>query len=652
MKQWIRDWGVRRKLSWIVVATSAAALLTSCVIFLWLERKARFAEVERELEVLAEIFAYGSAGALEFQDRAGAEQILAGLGAEPNLLCGALFDQRGERFASYHSPGVRSTECLRSLGRGGVEFLSGRAQVAHEVQLEGHVLGTFVAVLSLDGAMERQRSAAIVVVGVLLICGLLAFLIASHSISAVTHPILELAALAEGVTATQDYSQRTLLESGDEVGVLAAALNQMLARIEGDRDLYAQRERLREINSMLANEKERALAAVRAKSEFLANMSHEIRTPMTAILGYVDLLRNGEIDESEMQRVLAIIHRNGHHLIAVINDILDISKLDSGQLTVESIECELSEILGDVGALMRERASEKRIGFSIDYDTRIPCQVQSDPTRLRQVLLNLVSNAIKFTSAGFVRVSVGVKSSQELSSAALLYIRVEDTGTGIPEDKHQLIFQAFAQADTSMTRRYGGTGLGLSISSTLARLLGGALEIERSRPGEGSVFVLKLPLPEATPQSEWIEPGRQVDSEAGDQRRPQTAECPEDLHGRILLAEDSIDNQRLVRLILRRAGLSLDIAENGRVAVELAHAARDSGFPYDLILMDMQMPELDGYSATAQLRREGHTETIVAFTAHAMVGERERCLSAGCDDFVTKPIDRAGLLRTIQGYLK
>jgi CheY-like chemotaxis protein len=373
-------------------------------------------------------------------------------------------------------------------------------------------------------------------------------------------------------------------------------------------------------------------------------MSHEIRTPMTAILGYVDLLRSEEVDPAEGRQMLGVIQRNGKHLISVINDILDLSKLESGKLTIEWLDCALEEILGDVVLLMRERAVEKGIGFQVATRSTIPERVRTDPTRLRQILLNLLSNAIKFTAHGSVQLTVESVQEQEKH---FLRFEIRDSGIGIPSDKHEAVFQAFSQADTSTTRRFGGSGLGLCISLRLANLLGGRLELVHSAPGVGTTFAVLVSVGElqAAPAAAAKDSVRTV--EARDAERP----LPTRLEGRVLVADDSVDNQRLIRTILARLGLQVEIADNGRIAVEMAQAALDAGSRYDLILMDMQMPEMDGYEATRRLRQSEHAEPIVAITAHAMTGERERCIDSGCDDYVSKPIDRAQLLRMLERYL-
>jgi signal transduction histidine kinase/CheY-like chemotaxis protein len=643
----IRRSSFRRKIAGVTVGAGLLSLMLSCGAFILIDRTAQLRAIQDNLRTLAAIFAYGTAAAVEFSDQKGANDILDGLQAAPEISWAVVFDREGHPFASYRAPGVPVAPLPEIAPQDGVELRGNAAVIARGIELDRERIGTFVAEFSLQTVQQNLVTKAGIVLIVLAACGLLAMLIASRFINAVIRPILDLAALASTVTTTQDYSRRAIKYDDDEVGGLADALNAMLARIESDKDLYAQREKLKKINEALEIEKERALAAVRAKSEFLTNMSHEIRTPMTAILGYVDLLRNEEVDASEGKQMLGVIQRNGKHLISVINDILDLSKLESGKVSIEWLDCALAEVLGDVTMLMRERAVEKRIAFEVTTRGPLPERVRTDPTRLRQILLNLLSNAIKFTAEGSVHLTL--ESIQEQGKAVLRF-EIRDTGIGIPPDKHQAVFQAFGQADTSTTRRFGGTGLGLSISMRLSQLLGGRLELVHSAPGAGTTFELYVPsgveLLQADAAAPAAEPVRAVEVRATSERA-----LPTRLQGRVLVADDSLDNQRLIRTILVRLGLQVEIADNGRIAVEMAQAALDSGSRYDLILMDMQMPEMDGYEATRRLRELEHAEPIVAITAHAMTGERERCINSGCDDYVSKPIDRAQLLRMLERYL-
>ncbi|MFQ5423429.1 MAG: PAS domain S-box protein, partial [Phycisphaerae bacterium] len=388
-------------------------------------------------------------------------------------------------------------------------------------------------------------------------------------------------------------------------------------------------------------------AANQAKSDFLANMSHEIRTPMTAILGFAENMLDPDQSESERLNCVHTIRRNGEYLIGLINDILDLSKVEAGKMTVERTACQPCRIIAEAASLMRVRADAKGLQFHIEYLGAIPETIQSDPTRLRQILINLVGNAIKFTEAGAVRL---VTRFVERDHAPSLQFDVVDTGRGMTDEQAARLFQPFMQADNSTTRKFGGTGLGLTISKRFAELLGGDITIAATELGVGTTFrasVATGSLDGVKMLEDPVSATTVVDSTSAIARV-----AASDLSGlRILLAEDGPDNQRLISFVLKKAGADVTVEENGKLALDAALAARDEGKPFDCILMDMQMPVMDGYEATRQLRRKGYAAPIIAMTAHAMAGDRDKCLHAGCDDYATKPIDRKELITTIQARL-
>ncbi len=380
-------------------------------------------------------------------------------------------------------------------------------------------------------------------------------------------------------------------------------------------------------------------AANHAKSEFLANMSHEIRTPLTAILGYADLLRDdGDMSRAPARRVQTIdtIRNAGHHLLTIINDILDISKIEAGQMTLERVETPIVRIMTEVESLVRARANEKGIALSLRLITPLPDRISSDPTRLRQILMNLAGNAVKFTSTGHVTIRAKAEGPNENGR---LIIEVEDTGTGMSAEQAERLFKPFSQADSTVTRQHGGTGLGLSISRRLARLMDGEVSLVHTKQGEGSCFRIELPLV-ALPGAVMVS-GLDVVST---QSAAPLAGPVSSLRGRIVLAEDGPDNQRLISYHLKRAGAVVDIAENGAIALEMIRRADAAGTRYDLLVSDMQMPEMDGYTLARTLRAEGNAIAIVALTAHAMAEDHAKCLGAGCDAYATKPIDKSSLL--------
>ncbi|MEM7812461.1 MAG: PAS domain S-box protein [Planctomycetota bacterium] len=383
--------------------------------------------------------------------------------------------------------------------------------------------------------------------------------------------------------------------------------------------------------------REQAEEADRAKSRFLANMSHELRTPLTAMLGFTELL--GDRHDPEMiQEFVETIRRNGRHLLQLVNDILDLSKIEADKLEVDLTTVRLEPLVREVVDSVRPDAvgSDDAVTLDVEVAPDVPAGVHTDAFRLRQILINLVGNAVKFTDRGAVTVEVSRRVGRGGDEVAF---SVRDTGIGISSDALARVFEPFRQADSSTSRRHGGTGLGLAICRRLAERLGGRIEAQ-SRPGEGSCFTLLLPAAASFDHGEPaaagpIAPAQAVPTASRLDRRPLE----------VLVTDDAADNRRLVKFLLEKAGCVVDLAENGAVACERV-AARE--IPYDLVLMDMQMPEVDGYTATERLRAGGYDAPIVALTAHAMRGDRERCLAAGCDEYMTKPIERLSLTALVE----
>jgi len=433
------------------------------------------------------------------------------------------------------------------------------------------------------------------------------------------------------------YACRRSLAEMTEIAQREGEANSSAARMEAIVEIRTSE--LRDSERHLRQSRDRAQAANIAKSEFLANMSHEIRTPMTAILGYADLLYElGDISKAPLKRIDAIetIQRNGNDLLLLLNDLLDLSRIESGKLAVERIPCSPARILSDIEHLMRVRADDKGIELVVRNEGNIPSIILGDPTRIRQIILNLLGNAIKFTDRGSVTVVARFKSPPE----STMEVDMIDSGIGMTAEAQSRLFDAFVQADSSTSRRFGGSGLGLVISRRLATLLGGDVHIVHSEPGVGTCFRFRIPI---DVDSTHITVVDAVAEKSEPCRTPVTHSRT--LAGlRVLVAEDGRDNQRLIMHYLQRAEAETTLVENGIDAVAAATSAAESGLAFDCILMDMQMPQLDGYEATRMLRASGYEEPIIAVTAHAMAGDRRQCLDAGCNDYLTKPIDRNRLV--------
>jgi PAS domain S-box-containing protein len=430
-------------------------------------------------------------------------------------------------------------------------------------------------------------------------------------------------------------------KDGTMAGVIVFAEDITQRKIAEDK-LTAAKAEIENVNRQLAASVERsnmfadeAVAANKAKSEFLANMSHEIRTPMNSIIGFSDLLSEEDLT-AEQDKYVRTVRRSAQSLLALVNDILDFSKIEAGKLEVEMVACDIAKLVEEVKVLMEGEARKKGLDFAVRCD-KVPKCIYTDPVRVRQCLLNLVSNALKFTEQGHIYINVSIEGDDK----EWIRIDVEDSGIGIAAEKQEVIFESFSQAESDTASKFGGTGLGLAITRRLTRLLGGNVQVQ-SKVGKGSVFSITLPTGLDMNSADTFD----IDTETGREEGVQGEGIKEKYSGKVLVAEDEGSSQLLMDLLLRKTGADVEIVDNGRKVVERASTGK-----FDLILMDMQLPVMDGFEAVGKLRAKGISVPIIAVTADVRKGMRGRCIGAGCNEYLSKPIARKQFYKMIEKYL-
>ena len=618
---------LRRRLTAIITGGGVVIALIAAAGFSWLDVNRFWQNTNAQVVAIASVVADQLEPAIVLGDRRAATGILNSFNADQTIRDAVLYDAGGVCLARMNSP---SAPCP-PLPPDGLQRRRDAVVLAHPIQADGDRHGTLVLFVRIPSMAEVLRQylggAAMIFALTLLVAGVMAVVLQSR----VSAPILAIAEVAERISRTHQFQDRVEVTSGDELGVLAESFNSMLneiarrdARLEGE---IAERQR---VNVELGSARDRAEEAARLKSEFLANMSHEIRTPMNGVAGMISLVLDRTQNPEDREQLL-VAQGAAQALIIILNDILDLSKMEAGKLTIDVIACDLPAMARECLRIFEFAVREKKLDLRLDVAPGCPVWVRADPVRIRQILVNLIGNAIKFTAAGSVTLSLAPGGGD------LIRFGVCDTGIGIAANKLESIFDAFTQADGSHTRQFGGTGLGLTITRRLVDLMGGRLWAE-SEPGQGSRFHVELALagtvsPVANPR---VQAAPQLVLAAG---------------LRVLVAEDNVVNQKVIGAMLRRQGWIVTLAVNG---VEACHHFRENSF--DLVLMDVQMPELDGLEATRQIRADEASRSLVrtpilALTAHAAQAQHEECLAVGMDAVITKPVNLPGLLSEIVAIL-